>query len=142
MANKLFTVVKDGEKLRDVKNLAAAKKLADAEGAVVVCDDKCVYEGTEVLTKSSVMTEETDRSPGGKVLGTETVPEVSRPNKIEKYILTALMNIRKGPSKTAEKAGVAKKGTVVEVEAVKNDWLCLTDGTFILFDGGRFAKKS
>jgi len=43
MANKIYTVVKDGEELEQLKTLAAAKKLADAEGAEVYCDGKCVY---------------------------------------------------------------------------------------------------
>ena len=32
-SNKTYTVVKDGETLKELKTLAAAKKLADAEGA-------------------------------------------------------------------------------------------------------------
>ncbi len=128
MASKQYIVVKDGEKLKDVKTLAAAKKLADMEGAVVLCDGKCVYEGAEALS-----------DPGEtEVPGTETVPEVSAP---EKYVLTALMNIRKAPSMSAEKVGTAKKGSIVEVKAIKDDWLCLSDGTFILYEGGRFARK-
>ena len=35
MANKIYTVVKDGEELEKLKTLAAAKKLADAEGAEI-----------------------------------------------------------------------------------------------------------
>lgn len=46
MANKIYIVVKDGEELEKLKTLAAAKKLADAEGAEVYCDGKYVYEGT------------------------------------------------------------------------------------------------
>ena len=46
MANKIYTVVKDGEELEQLKTLTAAKKLADAEGAEVYCDGKCVYQGT------------------------------------------------------------------------------------------------
>ena len=33
-------------------------------------------------------------------------------------------------------------GTVVEVTAIENDWLCLLDGTFIFYEGGRFARKN
>ena len=47
MANtKIYTVVKDGEELEKLKTLTAAKKLADAEGAEVYSDGKCVYQGT------------------------------------------------------------------------------------------------
>ena len=59
----------------------------------------------------------------------------------EKYILTAKMNIRKGPSKTALIQGIAKEGTVVEVLSIDNDWLHLTDDTFILYEGGKWAQK-
>lgn len=39
MANtKIYTVVKDGEELEQLKTLTAAKKLADAEGAAVYCE--------------------------------------------------------------------------------------------------------
>ena len=46
MANKTYIVVKDGEELKELKSLTAAKKLADTEGAEVFCDGKCVYQGT------------------------------------------------------------------------------------------------
>ena len=42
MANKTYTVIKDGEELKELKSLTAAKKLADTEGAEVFCDGKCV----------------------------------------------------------------------------------------------------
>jgi hypothetical protein len=45
--NKSYLVIgADGAELKTVRTLAAAKKLADAEGAEVYCDGKCVYEGT------------------------------------------------------------------------------------------------
>lgn len=45
-ATKTYAIVKDGEQLKELKTLAAAKKLADAEGAEVLCDGECVYQGT------------------------------------------------------------------------------------------------
>ena len=134
MASKIYTVTKDGEVLKELKTLAAAKKLADAEGAEVLCDGECVYQGTVTAAE-------------------DTIPELSLPESRaeapvvetvtpEKYTLTAKMNIRKAPSLNAEKVGIAQKGTVVEVTAIENDWLCLLDGTFILYEGGRFARKN
>ena len=38
MANKTYTVMKDGEELKELKTLTAAKKLADAENAEVFCE--------------------------------------------------------------------------------------------------------
>ena len=113
---KTYTVMKDGEELKELKNLAAAKKLADTEDAEVFCEGVCVY------------------APDPPVSGGATAPQ--------KYTLTAKMNIRKAPGKDAEKIGIAQKGTVVEVAGITNDWLRLTDGTFILYEGGRFAQKN
>lgn len=132
-SNKTYTVVKDGENLKELKTLAAAKKLADAEDAEVLCDGKCVYLGAESGVGDTV-DEVSDTVE-------ETAPKIPAPVP-EKYTLTAKMNIRRAPSLNAEKAGIAQKGTVVEVAAVKGDWLHLTDGTFILCEGGRFAVKN
>lgn len=132
-SNKTYTVVKDGENLKELKTLAAAKKLADAEGGEVLCDGECVYQGAESGVGDTAW-EVSDTVE-------ETVTETPAPVP-EKYTLTAKMNIRRAPSLNAEKAGIAQKGTVVEVAAVKGDWLHLTDGTFILCEGGRFAVKN
>lgn len=127
MANKTYTVVKDGEELKELKelkSLAAAKKLADAEGAEVFCDGKCVYQGTVAPAEGTV--EET-------AVAEEQKPEV--------YTLTRKMNVRKEPSLNAAKLKVLDAGAVVEVRAVQNDWLCLTDGSFILYEDGKNARK-
>lgn len=116
--NKTYTVVKDGETMKELKSLSAAKKLADTEGAEVFCDGALVYAAT--------------------VKEAEPAQEEKRPDL---YRLTSRMYIRKGPSKKAEKLGIAEPETVVEVAAVEGDWLHLTDGTFILYDGGKFAQK-
>ena len=44
--NKTYTVMKDGKELKELKTLVSAKKLADAEGAEVLCEGECVYQGT------------------------------------------------------------------------------------------------
>lgn len=126
MATKIYTVVKDGEALKELKTLVAAKKLADAEGAEVLCEGECVYLGAVAAAEDAV---------ADAVTGTPA-PAPGH------YTLTAKMNIRKAPSIDAEKAGIAQKGTVVEVAAIEDDWLCLTDGTFILFGGGKYAVKN
>lgn len=124
MANKTYIVVKDGEELKELKSLTAAKKLADTEGAEVFCDGKCVYQGTVAPTEDTV--EET---------------AVAEEKKPEAYTLTRKMNVRKEPSLSAAKLKVLDAGAVVEVRAIKNDWLCLTDGTFILYENGKNARK-
>ena len=126
-ATKTYVVVKDGEQLNELKTLAAAKKLADAEGAEVLCDGECVYQGT--VTAAG-----------------ETVPELSEAVTEapvpQSYTLTARMNIRQAPTKDAPKLGIAQPGTVVQVVSIENDWLHLEDGTFILYEDGRFARKN
>ena len=109
-----FIVVKEGTELKAYKTLPAAKKLADTEGAEVFHDGKCVYSGTE------------------------TVPEVPAP---EKYRLKALMNVRKEPSVEAEKLRTLPAGAVVEVASITEDWMALTDGSFVLYSGGKFAER-
>ena len=104
MANKTYTVMKDGEELKELKTLAAAKKLADAEDAEVFCEGLCVYQGTVKDSEDTVseLSDAVAESPAK-----EPVTPV-------KYTLTAKMNIRKAPSKTAEIAGIAQKGTIVD----------------------------
>lgn len=131
-SNKTYTVVKDGETLKELKTLAAAKKLADADSAEVLCDGKCVYQGAVSGAEDTVE----DMSDAVE----ETVAEALTPAP-EKYTLTSKMNIRKAPSLNAEKTGIAQKGTVVEVAAIEGDWMRLTDGTFILYADGKYAVK-
>ena len=52
------------------------------------------------------------------------------------------MNVRKAPSLTADKLKVLDAGAVVEVTEIKDDWLFLTDGSFILYENGKNAKKN
>ena len=132
MANKTYTVMKDGEELKELKTLAAAKKLADAEDAEVFCEGLCVYQGTVKDSEDTVseLSDAVAESPAK-----EPVTPV-------KYTLTAKMNIRKAPSKTAEIAGIAQKGTIVDVTAIEGDWMHLADGSYILFEGGKFAVKN
>lgn len=132
MANKTYTVMKDGEELKELKTLAAAKKLADAEDAEVFCEGLCVYQGTAKDSEDTI----------SELSDAVTRPPEKEPVKPVKYTLTAKMNIRKAPSKTAEIAGIAKKGTIVDVTAIENDWIHLADGSFILFEGGKFAVKN
>ena len=71
----------------------------------------------------------------------ETAQEAVQQKDPEKYILLQKMNVRKAPSLKAEKLGTKAKGTVVEA-ILEGDWLHLPDGTFILYDGGKFAKRA
>ena len=105
MANKTYTVMKDGEELKELKTLASAKKLADAEGAEVLCEGECVYQGTAKDSEDTV----------SELSDAVTRPPEKEPVKPVKYTLTAKMNIRKAPSMSSGIVGIAEKGTVVEV---------------------------
>ena len=148
-ANKIYTVVKDGEELEKLKTLTAAKKLADTEGAEVYCEGECVYRGAvEDTVKESVTETVPATSPDTASEKSETpaaeekkVQETQMAQKAQKgsaqYRLTSLMNVRKAPSLDAEKAGTKDAGAVVDVATVENDWLHLADGSFILY----YAEK-
>lgn len=124
MAGKIYTVMKDGEALKGLKTLAVAKKLADAEGAEVFRDSRCVYQGSVSGFEDTVE---------------EAPVEKSARSRAERSILLSRMNIRKAPSIDPEILGTAMKGTEVRAAAVENDWLHLANGTFILYGGGKFA---
>ena len=127
----LYTVMKDGKALKELKTLAAAKKLAEAEKAQVLCEGKVVYTAaTTGLGEETAASSTLEGTSTGKA-GAEGC-----------YRLTRLMNVRSAPSMEAQKVGVLPAGTVVQVKAVENDWLHLTDGTFILYQGGTFAEKA
>ena len=182
-SNKIYIVMKDGEELEQLKTLTAAKKLADAEGAEVYSDGKCVYQGTVAAVEEAVEAaveeaveetveetareiveavveetaketiEETAKEPEDKPdQETEIIdadPVISRkpvqPDvedvQTEKYRLKSLMNVRKSPSLNGTVLGTKPEGTIVRVTAVKNDWLYLANGTFILYGGGKWAEK-
>jgi hypothetical protein len=125
MANKTYTVVKDGETVKELKTLTVAKKLADEQGGEVLCEGETVYAASPIEPQAEEPVEEKIEEP-----------------VVEKYTLTARMNVRTAPSLDAPKLGVAQAGTEVEVAAVENDWLHLTNGAYILYGDGKFAKKN
>ena len=134
-AKKTYTVMKDGEEIEKLNTLVAAKKLADAEGAEVFCDGECVYKGavkdapeTVIVHADPVVAEKPKQ------------PEVEEP-ETERYRLKTLMNVRKKPSMYAEILSTKPKDTVVRVLGVEDGWLHLIDGSFILFEDGKYAEK-
>lgn len=130
--NKTYTVMKDGDVLKELKTLAAARKLADAEDAEVFCEGLCIY------APDPAAGEDVTAEPDAADIAEPVVETVTA----EKYTLIAKMNVRKAPSLDAEKIGIAQRGTVVDVTAVEDGWLHLLDGSFILYEGGRFAVRN
>ena len=150
MANtKIYTVVKDGEELEQLKTLTAAKKLADAEGAEVYCEGKCVYQGAVRAVEETVeeTVEEQSEAPVTEIITADPVisekpkqPQVDEP-KTEKYRLKSLMNVRKKPTLDSTIVTTKPEGTIVRVLEIEKDWLHLADDTFILYGGGKWADK-
>lgn len=153
--NKIYTVMKNGEELEQLKTLATAKKLADAEGAEVYADGKCVYQGIKEVKESEVEKTEVKEVKEVEVEKTEVkeaeVPETKsvteeKPHKAaepvtQRYRLKMLMNVRKRPSMNASVLATKAAGTIVHVVTIENDWMQLRDGTFILYGNGEFAEK-
>ena len=132
---KTYTVMKDGEEIEKLNTLTAAKKLADAEGAEVFFDGECVYKGavkdapeTVIVHADPVVAEKPKQ------------PEAQEP-ETEQYRLKTLMNVRKNPSMYADILSTKPKGTVVCVLGVEEGWLHLIDGSFILYEDGKYAEK-
>ena len=144
MANKIYTIQKDGEELEKVKNLSAAKKMADTEGAEVWCEGKCVYQGIVEPVVDTVPDTPADSVPeNASDTATEKQEKKAKAETetVSRYRLKTLMNVRRTPSMDSEKAGLKAEGTIVEVVAIDHDWMRLTDGTYILYGGGEFAEK-
>ena len=146
-SKKTYIVKKDDEIIEELKTLTAAKRLADAEGAEVFCDDQCVYTGVKVEEDETVTFEEDSKDDEIIIVHAEPiVAETPKQPKVEQqvldsYRLLSFMNVRSAPSLDAPKVSTKPEGTVVRVLGIENDWLHLPDDTYILFDGGRFAEK-
>ena len=126
---KTYVVVMNGVEIQRLNTLTAAKKLADAEGAEVFCDGLSIYKGVEEIVLAEPIVAEEPKQP-----------EVEEP-KTEKYRLKALMNVRKRPGLDSEILGTKPTGTVVRVLKVEDGWLHLINGSFILYEDGRYAEK-
>lgn len=132
---KEYIVMKDGKELKTYKSLPAAKTLAEKEGAEIYADGECVYSPVSDPVESVVESSDVPVIPSVE----EDVSVEDKP-QVEKYTFLHKMNVRKTPSLRAEKIGTKEKDTVVEA-VLEGDWLHLTDGTFILYGGGKFAAK-
>ena len=126
---KTYVVVKNGVEIQRLNTLIAARKLADAEGAEVFCDGLSIYKGVKEIVHAEPIVAEEPRQI-----------EVEEP-KTEKYRLKALMNVRKKPGLDSEILGTKSAGTLVRVLGVEEGWLHLIDGSYILFEYGRYAEK-
>ena len=124
---KTYVVVKNGVEIQRLNTLIAARKLADEEGAEVFCDGLSIYKAVEEIVHVEPIVAEEPKQI-----------EVEEP-KTEKYRLKALMNIRKRPSLDSDILGTKPADTVVRVLEVEEGWLHLIDGSYILFEEGKYA---
>lgn len=126
---KTYVVMKNGVEIQKLSTLTAAKNLADEEGAEVFCDGLSIYKAVEEIVHAEPIVAEEPKQI-----------EVEEP-KTEKYRLRALMNVRKKPNLDSEILGTKPAGTLVRVLKVEDGWLHLADGSYILFEDGRYAEK-
>ena len=128
-SKKTYIVMKNGEEIEKLNTLTAAKNLADTEGGEVFCDGLSIYKGVKEIVHAEPIVAEEPRQI-----------EVEEP-KTEKYRLKALMNVRKKPDLDSEILGTKPAGTLVRVLKIEEGWLHLIDGSYILFEDGRYAEK-
>lgn len=128
-SKKTYIVMKNGVETQKLSTLTAAKNLADEEGAEVFCDGLSIYKAVEEIVHAEPIVAEEPKQI-----------EVEEP-KTEKYRLKALMNVRKRPNLDSDILGTKPAGTVVRVLGVEEGWLHLIDGSYILFEEGKYAEK-
>ena len=137
-AKKTYVVKKDDEIIEQFKTLVAAKKLADMAVAEVFCDGELVYAGTAKQAQEVLETVLVHADP--VVAETSEQSEVTEP-ATERYRLKTLMNVRKNPSLDADILSTKPESTVVHVLGIENGGLHLMDGSFILYENGKYAEK-
>ena len=130
MANKTYFVKKDGEIIKELKSLSAAKKIAQAESADVYCGDELVYSAHG-----------TDKEVNNGSEKEESVSVEKEVNNDTENVSLYVMNVRTSPSLSSRKIATLLPGTIVTVANIKNDWLYLTNGSFILYGNGKYAEK-
>ena len=146
MANKTYVVKKNGEIIKELKSLSTAKKIAQAENAEVYCGDELVYSPSDGEKEEAGTVETEAPTTVEKQVDDGAEKQIDDAEKridgVEmKYRLKALMNVRVSPSLSSRKIATLLPGTIVAVANIKNDWLHLTNGSFIFYGNGKFAEK-
>ena len=147
MATRNYVVKKNGEIIKELKSLSAAKKIAQAENAEVYCGDELVFSPSDGEKEEAGAVETEAPTTVEKQVddGAETQIDEGAEKQIDdvemKYRLKALMNVRVSPSLSSRKIATLLPGTIVTVANIKNDWLHLTNGTFIFYGNGKYAEK-
>ena len=155
MANRNYVVKKNGEIIKELKSLTGAKKIALSESAEVYCGDELVFSpsdgekeeaGTVETEASSTVEKQIDdgvekRIDDGVEKQIDDCAEMQIDGVEMKYRLKALMNVRVSPSLSSRKIATLLPGMIVDVARIENDWLHLTNGSFIYYGNGKYAEK-
>ena len=155
MANRNYVAKKNGEIIKELKSLTGAKKIAQAENAEVYCGDEMVFspsdgekeEAGTVETEAPTTVEKQVDDGAEKQIdeGAEKQIDEGAGEQIDdvemKYRLKALMNVRVSPSLSSRKIATLLPGTIVTVARIENDWLHLSNGSFIFYGNGKYAEK-
>ena len=155
MANRTYVVKKDGAIIKELKSLSGAKKIAQAENAEVYCGDELVFspsdggeeEACDVVKEAPTTVEKQIDEGVEKQIddGVEKQIDEGAGEQIDdvemKYRLKALMNVRVSPSLSSRKIATLLPGTIVTVARIENDWLHLSNGSFIFYGNGKYAEK-
>ena len=147
MANRSYVVKKNGEIIKELKSLSAAKKIALVESAEVYCGDELVFSPSDGEKEEAGAVETEAPTTVEKQVddGAEKQIDESAEKQIDgvemKYRLKALMNVRVSPSLSSRKIATLLPGMIVDVARIENDWLHLTNGSFIYYGNGKYAEK-
>ena len=147
MANRTYFVKKDGAIIKELKSLSGAKKIALAESADVYCGDELVFSPSDGEKEKAGTVETEAHNTIEKQIddGEEKQIDEGAGEQIDdvemKYRLKALMNVRVSPSFSSRKIATLPPGTIVTVAKISNDWLHLTNGSFIFYGNGKYAEQ-
>ena len=130
-----FVLDSNGKKLKALKSLQNAKKLADSVNGSVVYGGEVVYQSQQEIPQQ----EEKLASDG------DLIYKVPSGEAKQKYQITTLINVRSKPSLSGKLLGTLKAGTVIFVAGIENDWLKVSNGddapySYILYGNGEFAR--
>ena len=140
MANRNYVVKKNGEIIKELKSLTGAKKIAQAENAEVYCGDEMVFSPSDGEKEEAGAVETEANNTIEKQADDGAEKQIDEGAEM-KYRLKALMNVRVSPSLSSKKIATLLPGSIVTVAKISNDWLHLTNGSFIFYGNGKFAEK-
>ena len=141
-----FVLDSNGKKLKALKSLQNAKKLADSVNGSVVYGGKVVYQPQqeEILQPQQEIPQQ--QIPQQEKETQQEIPQKVPSGEVkQKYQITTLINVRSKPSLSGKLLGTVKAGTVVFVVGIENDWLKVSNGddapySYILYGNGEFAR--